>query len=134
MGRAPSLVLKREDYEEVEGDWIDKLIRNLNLFTKQTTACLTRGLTFGENGNAFLKEMEIPGDVSANKPVKFQNSLPAKTPPVGIVVISAKDGNGNPVSVGSAPWQATGGTDIAIVGPFQGQSGKMSVNLLVIGG
>ena len=133
MARPPSLVLKREDYEEVEGDWIDKLIRNLNLFTKQTTACLTRGITFGENGNAFVKNLDIQGSVSAEQPAKFKNELPAQQKPIGIIVIEAKDGSGVPVSLGSPAWKMTSGTEIGIQG-FNGQSGMVKVTLLVLGG
>jgi hypothetical protein len=133
MARPPSLVLKREDYEDVPGDWIDKLIRNLNLFTKQTTACLTRGVTFSENMAAFAITLDIPSDVSASKPVKFKNTLPAQQKPLGVIVVEAKNASGEPVSLGSPAWKMNSGTEVAIQG-FNGQDGKVNVTLLVLGG
>jgi hypothetical protein len=90
-------------------------------------------VTFGENVSSFLVTLDIPSDVSSQKPSKFKNTLPTQAKPAGIVVIEAKNESGGPVSLGSPAWKMASGTEIAVEG-FNGQSGKVNVTLLVLGG
>lgn len=41
--------LLREDFTEVKGDWIDKLIYPINMFNEQVYSVLNKSLTFEDN-------------------------------------------------------------------------------------
>jgi hypothetical protein len=57
--KAPQLQLRREDYPDLEGDRLDRLLRQLTTFGTQIHAALNRGITFGENLAAQVKEVTV---------------------------------------------------------------------------
>lgn len=130
MARPPSLLLKREDYSEVKEDWIDRFIRTLNLFGRQTTAALSRGITFGDNVNAFVKSF-----ASTKVPLVITNDLPSKGKPVGVLLLSAaEEKGGSAVSLGSPAWKMDSkGLTISSMTGMDADK-KYDLTFLVIGG
>lgn len=86
MARVPSLFLKREDYREVQDEWMDRLLRPLNTFGKQVQDALNRGLTLGENSRAFVKTLTFTSGGSAAYVAASYYLTLAQTPGAGAIV------------------------------------------------
>lgn len=133
MARVPSLFLKREDYKEVSDQWMDKLLRPLNTFGKQVQDALNKGLTFGENSQAFVKTITF---TDPGFPIKFRNELNGGRP-IGVLLLSAIDvtsGSGSPVSLGQPAWSIS--SDQVQISDMSGivSAHKYRVTFLVLGG
>ncbi len=142
MARPPQMTLKREDFAAVKEEWMDRLIRSLNVFAKQATGALRNGLTMQENMDAFWKTVTVtkraPDASHADEPlVIMQNDLANKARPKGVSVVACLDKTDTPdvpTSVGSPAWRMEG-SGIAIMG-MSGLTDdhKYEVTFLVFGG
>lgn len=55
--KLPLAQFRREDFAEVDGDWMDRLLRPLNTQLKALGSILNNGLVFGDNVQGFTKEI-----------------------------------------------------------------------------
>ena len=78
--------LVTEDFPE-QNKWIGKLIQPLNQFMLGAVNALNKGLTFRDNFNAQIREIDVRGSLPF-APVTFQSSVGN---PAGLWVIAARD-------------------------------------------
>ena len=105
--KVPKISLRREDFSEVDGAWMDRLLRPLNTLFSALYSAMSNGLTFADNVAGFAKDVTVSGSF----PVKFHNDLPGQRRPVAIVIVAAVDITGNtstPVSTGNPAWSVSG--------------------------
>lgn len=55
--KLPLAQLRREDFAEVDGAWMDRLLRPLNTQFSKLASILNNGLVFGDNVQGFTKEI-----------------------------------------------------------------------------
>lgn len=109
--------------------------RSLNEFARDTTFCLDKRLTFGENMDAEIKDIVVEG---GKLPLTFQSRY--NRPPAGVIMLYYQEDDSNPEIMCNTlgfQWryspQVTGGIEIRnIPGLTEGQ--RYKVRLLVIGG
>lgn len=103
MARIPPIKrLSTEDFREQQG-WIGKLLSPVNQFMETVTGALSKGLTFGDNLNAQVKDLDvsIPSAGSAF-PIYYTSSLAGR--PVALWVGNAVERAANPSPITSAVY------------------------------
>jgi len=94
----PKITLRREDFSEVDGAWMDRLLRPLNTQFQALQSILNAGLVFGDNVQGFTKEV-----TTANASTSSASSAAS-----GWTVVGA---TGSPAFQNS--WVASGGAYFA---------------------
>jgi len=91
MATPPFLNLNPEDIPKESADWMAPIIDALNQFAKQVQYCFNKQLSFADNFRATVKTV-----TTGQFPFNFAHEL--QTPPVGIIIVAAKDTT-NPLQV-----------------------------------
>jgi hypothetical protein len=99
MARIPPIKrLSTEDFKD-QTSWIGRLLQPLNDFMSATVQALNKGLTFGDNFSAQVKELEFTLDANSF-PMKFLCTLPSR--PKGLWVVGARHVAGTPDTLSTA--------------------------------
>jgi hypothetical protein len=101
LSKIAPLDLRREDFQKMEGDAIDRLLRKLNQHAGEVSGVLNGGGTLGGNLNAFVKDVEF-----TSLPITVRNDLTTRPRLVwiGYAVDTTAAGQSDPVSLGSVGW------------------------------
>lgn len=132
MPRVAPLDLRREDFPDLSGPRIEKLLRKLNEFGSQVGTVLNGGATFGDNSRAFVKEVTFS---DADLPLRVKNTL-SVTPKLVFLGFAADvtDGKEDPVSLYGPAW-AVSGSDVVVSGFGNVSAGrKYRVRLVIAAG
>ncbi len=90
MASLPTVTrLIAEDVPSKQQQWIAPVFQLLNTFISSTVSALNKRLTFQENFNAFIKQVEFNEIGSDTYPLTFKNNL--NTVPIGILKIKLED-------------------------------------------
>ena len=138
MATIPQLLLKREDYDSVTDEWMDRLIRSLNLFGRQVTTGFSKNITLGENAQAFWKDISFTYPLTAAAPLSFKNDLAGGQKPKALIIAQATDTSATPtelpVSLYAPAWKPSG-TSIQVSGILGGiDRHTYRVTFLALGG
>lgn len=109
----------REDFKDVPGEWIDKLIYPINSFSEQVTSAMNRNLTIGENvtGMIYTTSFSTPSTYIKNKSFNQINMpwnfrVAPRSVTIGQLINQDNDAPiTNPVSL---DWRQTGPNAITI--------------------
>lgn len=72
------------DYSDApKGEWLQKLLENLNLFIDQSTTAFRNNLTFEENFRGIVKSAKFSSNVELDIPAERVN---------GVILLSAAEG------------------------------------------
>lgn len=93
--------LTTEDFKD-QTSWIGKLLQPLNEFMATVVQSLNKGLTFSDNFNAQIKELEFTLQASGTYPLKFLVTTSSK--PTGLWVLRAEHVAGTPSTFTTAVW------------------------------
>jgi hypothetical protein len=109
MPKPPRTEFRREDFPDLTGDRIDKLLRPLNEFFTRAYAILDRGLTFTDNVASFTEEITFTS--RAGWAVRIKNRLPGGVAPKGVTVWRAAKlatSTETPVALSGVAWKVSG--------------------------
>lgn len=91
----PTLDLRREDFPDMAGDRIDRLLRALNRFSVDVAAQFDKGLTVS------VQELEV----TSAFPKTLRNPLTVRPQAVWIgKAVKVTNGKDEPVSLGNVAW------------------------------
>ena len=90
--------LTREDFSDVEGDWVDKLISAMNSFQEQVYFGLNKNLTLSDNVVSQFKELEFTTasdyeTLNTWVDIKWSHGMTEKPRAVLIAQLAEKSGN-----------------------------------------
>jgi len=129
MARIPTISrLSTEDFKE-QGSWIGQLLTVLNSFMSGTINVLNKGITFTDNFNAQIKQLEFVKS-STVFPMSFACTL--TTAPQGLWIMRAEEVSGTPQVLTSAlfaDWSYADGSVIIrnVSGLTDGHKYRISV-------
>ena len=90
MARLPTITrLIEEDVPAKQRDWVGQVFQILNTFISSTVSALNKRLTFEENFDAFIKQVEFTENGAATYPLIFKNNL--SKAPSGIIKMKIED-------------------------------------------
>lgn len=90
----PTLDLRREDFPDLQGDRVDRLLRSLNRFAVDVAAQFKAGLTFS------VQELSVP-----SLPQTLRNPLSVRPQAVWIAqAVKITNGKDEPVTLGNVAW------------------------------
>ncbi|MBN1442834.1 MAG: hypothetical protein JXA90_08995 [Planctomycetes bacterium] len=128
MAKAPSALFRREDFGDLtDPGTVDRFLRMLNGFAGDTSTALKKGLSLGENAQAFWKTLDMTSAATS-----FKNTLSGK--PRAVFIAGAYDtATKAPVSLSSPAWATK--DDQVVISAITGFPGaKTTVTFLVVGG
>lgn len=132
--RPVPLELRREDFPDLQGERIDRLLRALNAFGASVQKILNRGALVSDNLAAVYRDVTL---TTADLPVKFANTLPGGMAPrdIGIArAVELADGGEVPVVLFGPAWKVSG-SEVSLSGIGNLSSGKKyRVTLRLIAG
>jgi hypothetical protein len=110
-GTYPSL--KLEDIPEEHREWMEPVFRQLNNTLTTHNNILNKSISVGDNVNSIVSDLKVSPVQGGGFPkITMKNSLAGK--PTHVLISSATDSNGNPVSLGNPAWRINGNGDIEV--------------------
>lgn len=109
MARIPTISkLSTEDFKD-QASWIGQLLTVLNTFMTGVLQVLNKGITFTDNFNAQIKQLDF---VMASDAFPLSFSCTLSTKPTGLWIMKAEEVSGTPAILTSAlfaDWSYSGG-------------------------
>jgi hypothetical protein len=113
MSRPQFVPIKLEDFPVEHQEMLEPLLRQLNNVIGTHNQILNKGLSIKDNVNSITNDQAITPVQGGGFPkVTIKNTLAGK--PQHVLISSATDAKGNPLSLGNPAWKVNGNGDIEI--------------------
>lgn len=113
MSRPQFVPIKLEDFPEEHQTMLEPLLRQLNNVLSTHNDILNKGISVKDNLNSITNEQKVTPIQGGGFPtIKIKNTLAGK--PQHVLISSATDSKGNPLSLGNPAWNVNGDGDIQI--------------------
>jgi hypothetical protein len=123
-----------DDIPEEHRQWMEPVYRQLNNVLQTHNAILNRAISVGDNLNSSTQAYAItPANGGGFPSIRLKAGVSGK--PAHVIVTSATDSNGNPISLGSPAWHVdTDGSIVVSALSGLDTTKPANVQFLVLGG